>query len=380
MRALACMLCLIACAKKPAAPAARIATTSGEIAIGNLSSQIDGQEALLKRQPASVKAMAAQIELLQARAQYTGSVGDFRRMAQLGDEAVRAAPGNSQALIARASARAALHRFTLALADLDAASDLKATRSARASILQAQGRLDQALKLRHEAVDEYGNTKTFASLAAAEGAAGDVEGALRDFNASEKAYRDVSPLPIAWLDFQRGLLFEAHARFDEAKAAYAAAAERLPSYAQAQSHLAGLLNLRGDRAGAEAILRPLVSLDDPEYEGQLAAVVTDRGEAARLRASAAGRYEKLLQEFPEAFADHAARFYLAFDAARALELARVNLSVRGTVEAYDLALSAAGSAGVTDCALSSKARALTAVTPRLNMLAGRVCPAAVSLK
>ena len=375
-RALACIV-LIACAKKPAAQvSARIATTSGDIAISNLTSQIDGQEKLIERKAASIKAIAAQIDLLQARAQYTGSIGDFRRMAELGDEVVRANPKSSEALIARANARAALHKFTLALADLDAANDAAATRSLRGSILQAQGHLDAALVLRRESVKEYANTHALGSLAAAEGAAGDVQGALAHFTQAEKAFRDVSPLPPAWIDFQRGLLFESHARFDEAKASYAAAAERLPSYAQAQSHLAGLLTLQGDRAGAEALLRPLAKLDDPEYEGQLAAVVTDRGEAARLRASAAGRYEKLLQEFPEAFADHAARFYLSFDAARALELAKLNLTVRSTPEAYDLALSAAGSAGVTDCALAAKARALP--TPRLKSLADRVCPPQVA--
>ena len=41
----------------------------------------------------------------------------------------------------------------------------------------------------------------------------------------------------------------------------------------------------------------------------LPAPPTAAGGTARLRASAAKRYESLLREFPEAFADHAARFF-----------------------------------------------------------------------
>lgn len=370
MRRALALLCLAACAQRPAT----VATTSGEIAIANLSAQIAGQERLLTRRPGSVAEIAALVELLQARAQYTGSVGDFRRVAQLGELAVRSVPGDAEARMARASSRAALHRFAAALADLDVVGDTAASQSLRASILQAQGHTDAALRLRRAAVAEYANTRALGSLAAAEGAAGDVDGALRDFAAAERAYRDTSPLPLAWIDFQRGLLLEKHGRFDEALAACSAAALRLPQFAQAQAHLAGLLALRGDKARAVEVLRPLAALDDPEYSGQLAALTAD----ARMRADTARRYEALLGEFPEAFADHAARFFLPFDAGRALELARVNLAVRQTPEAFDLALTAVVAAGAVDCPLAERARALNSGVNRLRLMASRACPQTAS--
>lgn len=368
MRALACCLVLIACQKSAGERA--ISTTSGEIAIGNLSAQIDGQERMLLSRPSSVPILSVLVELLQARAQYTGSVLDFRRIAEVGEAAVRAAPHDPDALVARASSRAALHRFSAALADLDAAGPTPAAKSLRASVLQARGDLKGAVALRREAVKTYATTQTLGALAAAEGAAGEVDAALKDFAAAAERYRDTSPLPIAWLDFQRGLLLERRGRFDEARAAYEAAAARLPQYAQAQAHFAGLLALKGDRQRAAEILRPLATLDDPEYQGQLAALTSD----AKLRDAAAYRYEALLREFPEAFADHAARFYLAFNPARALELARINLTVRETQEAYDLALRAASIAGVTDCPLSARARAAFAGEAQIGTLAARVCP------
>ena len=371
MRKILCALCLAGCAARQHEP--RIETTSGAIAVANLSAQIDGQEQLLRRRPGAVPAMAALVELLQTRAQYTGSVGDFRRMERLGEEAVRSSPRDPQALLVRASTRAALHRFAAALSDLDAAGDDAAAPSLRASILQAQGRNAEALELRRRAVREYANTRNLAALAAAEGAAGEFAGALRDFTAAERAYRDTSPFPLAWIDFQRGLVFERQGHLDDARAAYAAAADRLPQFAQAQAHLAGMLALRGDRKRAEAILRPLAGLDDPEYEGQLAGLLASSEEGARLRASAAERYESLLRGFPEAFADHAARFFLAFDPARALSLARLDVQVRPTLEAFDLALSAAVASGAIDCSLAARARAAAPESKRIELMAARTC-------
>ncbi len=363
--------CALACAKQTqqGGRTAVIGTTDGALALSNLTAQIDGQERLLLRRPGSVENLASLIELLEARAQFTGSVFDYRRVAQLGKRVLATAPRDPAARIAAASSQAALHKFPEALALLEGV-DEPAARSLRASILQAQGQVSQSLLLRRAAVREYANTKALGALAAAEP---EVPAALQHFAEAEQAYRDTSPFPLAWIDFQRGLLFEKHARFEEARAAYAAAVARLPQYAQAQAHLAGMTAVLGNRQGAVAILRPLVALDDPEYAGQLS-LTADAAEAERLRADAAARYEALLAQFPEAFADHAARFYLEHKPARALELARLNLTVRQTREAYDLALSAAIAARQSDCALAKEAAAVPDGGQRLQNLAARVCP------
>lgn len=362
--------CALACAKQKPQQGGRIVTTDGALAISNLTSQIDGQEGLLKLRPASMETLSSLIELLEARAQFTGSVNDYRRVAELGQRAVETAPPDPAAHIARASSLAALHKFPEALADLKGIDD-PAAKSLRASILQAQGHIPEALELRRAAVKEYANTKALGALAAVEP---DLPAALRDFDEAARVYRDTSPFPVAWLDFQRGLLFEKRARFDEARAAYAAAVERLPQYAQAQAHLANLTAVLGDHARAVAILRPLATLDDPEYEGLLAGLTPDPAEAERLRTDAARRYEALLLQYPQAFADHAARFYLAQKPARALALARLNLGVRKTIEAYDLALSAAIAAGESDCALAAQAAAAPDGGRRMQTLAERACP------
>ena len=65
-------------------------------------------------------------------------------------------------------------------------------------------------------------------------------------------------------------------------------------------------------------------------------------EAADWRNKTAARYDELMARHPEAFADHAAGFWLdAGDAGRARRLAQMNLEVRQTPRAHELLARAA---------------------------------------
>ncbi|HEY1333666.1 MAG TPA: hypothetical protein VGF31_05380, partial [Myxococcaceae bacterium] len=90
-------------------------------------------------------------------------------------------------------------------------------------------------------------------------------------------------------------------------------------------------------------------------------------------------YLALLGRHPDAFADHAARFFLDRDPREALRWATHNLQVRRTPEAFDLALTAALRTGdVSGCRLAREASALTRTTPRLRALSEEAlgsCPA-----
>ena len=396
--ALVLLLCLAVagCRKKAKEAAsatdaeAAVRTTDGAITEGNMDSQIDGWEHILKDlRQGSVQAMAGLATLYDTRAQYFGKLAGYDRAEELAELAVKTQSGDPEGILELASMRAAMHRFPEALLELDAAAKAgakqAAVRSLRASVLQAQGHLEEALALRRAGMKEYATVFTLGALGAAEGAAGDAAEAEQHFAQAIKVYRDTSPLPIAWVDFQRGMLAEKAGLLDRAADRYAAAHARLPQYAQATGHLAGIiLALQGDKTRAVALLRPLLmSTDDPEYEGQLATLLinsTDPAEAAEgaaLRTKAAARYEELLTRHPQAFADHAARFFLTFDPSRALNLARKNLEVRQTVEAYDLALSAAAlardvSAG---CTISQQALARPSPSRRIQALAASACPA-----
>ena len=62
------------------------------------------------------------------------------------------------------------------------------------------------------------------------------------------------------------------------------------------------------------------------------------GESRHWRGVAAARYDELIASHPEAFADHAAEFWLAAgaDPDKALRLAKMNLEVRNTPRARRL--------------------------------------------
>jgi hypothetical protein len=129
---------------------------------------------------------------------------------------------------------------------------------------------------------------------------------------------------------------------DQARVWLDAACRRLPAYVPAQGHLAEVEAALGECEAALARLRPLgLSSDDPDYAIQLDRILGEAGrtaEAARWRALAAARYDQLLDRHSEAFADHAAEFWLTVgaDPRRALELARRNLEVRATPRAWAL--------------------------------------------
>lgn len=384
------LLCLLAAGcragNRPSASApfsdAALRTTDGQITKDNIDSQIDSWEHVLKvLRPGSVQAMAGLVDLYQTRAQYFGAVAGYDRAEELAERAVASAPRDPEAWLARASSRAALHRFSEALLDLAEAeqrkADFRAVRSLRAAVLQAQGHTAGALELRRAAATEYGTVFTLGALGSALATAGEGALARQQFAEAVRLYRDTSPLPIAWIDFQRGLLAEKEGEMDAAAAAYAAALARLPQFAPAAGHLAAVESLRGHSARAIELLRPLVSgTDDPEYAGQLAELTADPAEASRLRAQAARRYGELLARHPQAFADHAARFFLAFDPARALSLARQNLGLRRTAEAFDLALSAAVLAhdAASGCAIADEARSSGVTSRRISTVAARACP------
>ena len=212
----------------------------------------------------------------------------------------------------------------------------------RAAIFQAVGRYDEALTFFREAVERRADFASLAALASLYADRGDVATAERFFDESRDHYRGVSPFPLAQLDFRRALMWLAQGDLHRARTWLGAAHRRLPAYAPAQGHLAEVEAALGETDSAIARLRPLtITSDDPDYAAQLARILSEVGrveEAREWRARAAARYDELLARHPEAFADHAAEFWLeaGADPHRALWLARRNLEVRQTPRAHEL--------------------------------------------
>ncbi len=355
-------------------------STDGALAASNLDTLVAARELAIARDSRWAAERAVLVDLLQTRGQLFGRLDDYDRAETVANAAVQDAPHLPESWLARASSRLTLHRFKEALQDLEQAhlrgAEPDGVEALRASALLAEGQTDEALALRRHAVQRWGSTSNLTALAVAEIAAGNSIQAAAHLDAAVRAYHDVAPFPLVFIDFQRGLMAEEAGDLDRASTRYRAVLRRLPGHVQASVHLAAIALLRREVGAAASILRPLGDSQDPEVMALRAEVLERQGlrpEAETLRRQVDERYRSLVARHPEAFADHAARFLLERDAPRALVLARLNLSVRTTPAAYELALLAAGGAGdeAQRCLLATHARRLPHPTPRLEALAAR---------
>jgi hypothetical protein len=116
----------------------------------------------------------------------------------------------------------------------------------------------------------------------------------------------------------------------------------LPSYSKARVHLAEIYSSSGQASHAEALLIPAISSGDPEVRWRLANVLASQkryAEAEVHMQAAQFGFEALLERHLLAFADHGAEFYAGSgnNWRRALDLARVNLTNRPTLRAFEQA-------------------------------------------
>lgn len=317
-------------------------TTSGEIAMGNLDGQINSLERLVSATNPDLVRGRQLIELLALRGDMAGRIADIERAAAMAESLPQSEPDKPQAYLTRASMRAALHRFDDAWKDLDEAEKRGAkpsqTRSKRASILAARGRLDEALKLGQEARQARPTIESIGFVAALFGELDRQTEAIAAFREAFAANDDSSPFSVAALFFHQGQYWERIGSKDLALAYYQAALERLPNYAHAAAHQARLMA----PSDVEAWLKPLfVTSDDPELHFVLAMKLQAIGDTVGAKVhvdAAAKRYDELMARHPAAFADHAAQFWLdaGGDPKKAFDLAKVNLQSRKTPKAYEL--------------------------------------------
>lgn len=310
------------------------ATTLSTIALANLDQQIQQQA----DDPAALDLWLLRLQLL----------ADYRML----DRTAALAEANADSAtdrLRRARARMAAHRFTAAQADLDAA---QATPLQRGALLVATGRAAEALPALQAEVARRPGFASLCALARAQAAVGRLDEADRRYAQALRELDTTSPFPAAAIAFGRGLMW-AEQGGDAARGAafYAEALRLVPGYAAAGIHLAELDLARGDEATAEArLLQVVIHTDEPEAMALLGELHERQGQAARGRDEIDGarrRYELLLSRHPEAFADHAAEFYLGpgRNPQRAWTWALANLRERPTRRAHQLAIRAAEALG-----------------------------------
>lgn len=329
-------------------------TTSPDIAVANLNGQIDALTRQVQIDPGNVAVRESLVGLLMARTQYLGTYDDFDTAFATVEEALEMELAPARIAVLHASLLSAVHRFDLALEELDRAEALGADDQdeLRQTIALARGEhTERIVKERETAVSTVPSFSSLSGLAAAYRSSEQYEKSDLAYQDALLVYRDVSPFPIAWVEFQRGVMWGEFADDEEtAYTHYANAVDLLPQYVVGNVHLAELEVAHGSKDLAiERLERIVFETADPEPASRLAQFLaeSDPAKSKDYAAFAKERYEYFLADYPLAFADHACEFYLGAgdDSDRALELALLNLENRQTPRAYDLAISSAAAAG-----------------------------------
>lgn len=269
-------------------------------------------------------------DALLARAAITSRLEDY---VEALDETARrvAAPGaDSAAWRTRALALSRVHRFAAAREAL--AHVREPTDELAANIDEATGR---ATPYFERMARQHPDPRTLTRWAASLAAAGRFEEALALVPKAAALIHDNPATLLSWLLFQWGRVYEQKGELAAARGFYDEAQRRLPGYLEATVHLAQAMRATGGDPGA-LVAGALAANRHPELLALAGATDEARAE-----------WERYVAALPEAFASHAARFYLASDPARALALAEVDHAARDTLEARALVVEAALGAHAT---------------------------------
>jgi tetratricopeptide (TPR) repeat protein len=292
---------------------------------------IDGQVAQLRSDPVR---RVSFVTILLGRAGITQRLEDFVDAVAVSEAAIKATPDEPAAWKGRAQALSRVHRFAAAREAVDHLKAIDPDGSWRelvATIDEATGHPELAAPVREETAKILNRPEAFTQLAANLALRGKLDEAIALIPKAAAAARDNSPVVFAWLDFQWGRLYEQAGQMSRARDLFADAHRRLPSYLEAIVHLAGAMSATGQDPRA-LITAALAENPHPE-------LLALAGKTAEAKVA----WERYVAALPEAFSDHAARFYLGpgADPARALVLAQANLENRDTPEARSLVVEAA---------------------------------------
>ena len=310
----------------PAGPD-RIRTTDGQVYFDNLNARIALLAERLEQRPSPALRRTLAHELFH-RFQIVRAVSDLEQA----EELVLTAGSDPATVLLKARIDAAFHRFETALERLDLITTHDPSIDiVRSEILRAAG---------SEVVQDRGvGPPDFRSLAAEaqlELDRGRMDAAMARFHLAERSYAGANPFPLAWLHLQIGIGYLRYGHLQAAQLFFESALDRLPAYTPALDHLAEALVARGLADQAIPLYVRLIEVTgDPEFCGVLAELVKEgweEGTSIEPEQCARNGFQRLVAQYPEAYWQHAAEFYLSRgEVAEAYRLARLNLEHRQDV-------------------------------------------------
>lgn len=273
--------------------------------------------------------------MLLERAAIRQRLEDYADALALSAAHVAEAPGSLEAWQLRARALTRVHKLALARAALARVRELSRApadwEELAAALDDAAGDHPRAAAYRERAAAAWPSPIRLTLWAGSLARLGRVDEALAVMPRAAAAIRHNPPTLLAWLLLQWARLYEARGEPAAARQLLEEAHARLPGHVEVTAHLAEAVRATG--GDPTALLAAALAED---LHPELLALA---GRTAEARAA----WERYTAALPEAFADHAARFYLGpgADPRRALGLAREALAHRPSDEARALALEAA---------------------------------------
>jgi tetratricopeptide (TPR) repeat protein len=327
--------------------------TSGRIALGNLSASIDSLDRW-RAAGATFDDRVALSSLLFVRGDLLGRIADHDRGELIATEAIRLAPDTPNAFYIRARLAVRFHRFEEASTFLDqalaAGHPKQELDTEKAALLQATGRYRAALTLRARVAKRAPAIQTLGALASLLAEMGEWPAAEESYAAALDADESVSPIPCAQLLFEWAVSAMRRRELERAEEIFSDLDAILPEHVPARGHRAEVALARGQLDAALALVRPLLGIsDDPEYRATHAEILAASGEREAALAEAeraAAAYDALLARRPDAYADHAATFFMGVGnrPQLAVDLARANWELRDTPRSRRLLAKALGNA------------------------------------
>jgi tetratricopeptide (TPR) repeat protein len=319
--------------------------TSGRIAVANLSASIDSLE-LRRVEHATFEDLTALSKFLFLRGDLLGRIVDHDRAELMANKSIAFSPDYTSTLYIRARLAERFHRFDEANALLDqalaAGHPTEEVDLERAALLQATGRYSEARVLRERLTKDDPGVHTLGALATLLAEMDQWAAAESCYTAAVDADEGTSPIPCGQLLFEWGESAMRRGDLDRAEEIFVELDAILPQHVPGRGHRAEVALARGQLDLAAALTTPLLAIaDDPEYRATYSEILAARGDskaAITVAQHAAAAYQRLLARRPEAYADHAAAFFMSVGnrPQLAVDLALANFKLRDTPRSRNL--------------------------------------------
>lgn len=323
--------------------------TNGDIALINHRNILDRCWYLIQDQPNRHGPLEQLVDEENKRIQFLGDVDALGRLSTLSKSLLLSNPNSPRTFITSAQVLSSIHHFSDARAALEKAKILGADANQVENIALA---IDQAtwedlprvLKTREENASKNHNLVDWVLLGALQAEIGLFQESSDSFMMALNSYKDLSPFPLAWVCFQQGKLWGEQVEDPNLELAhdwYQRAISYIPSYVHARVHLSEIYLEWGRLEDAQALLRPIADVSDPEINwrmGQIAEAMGNQRDAHCYFSASDKLYRRLIDSNKAAFADHGAEFYMdsGNDHIFAFELANFNFECRQTLRSFNL--------------------------------------------